>query len=1213
MSQIVNTFNNGLVMDFNPLTVPEGSLVNCLNGTFLTYNGNELVLQNDMGNGKIETAKLPAGYIPLGITELGGIIYVVSYNPLNNKCQIGSFPSPERNFTPEDYKDNPNLQFVQRDFIKDDKIKSYKVKKDFTGINLHPGDKFKLVGKFTDDAVHLTNLDTEYTALQSVKLSLGAVNQSGEVVTLDNLKTFENELADSTPFTNFIQDTNKYADGTTEEYNAIVSSEYNVYTGKSIASLCLIGELEVLDQFSILWDVVKVEEEANSVNKVYTIKLHLNWNSESWKQLSTNPNIQLPSINTQLAGLQLTATLATDISIESITFPNAPTLDVSNGKIDWDINFEELIRIINTNIEEDISIEQFLQKLSNEGITIKVKHNIANNGNITFELTPKIKLFDSVYLQETLIQALSIDLNKVGTGTKELNEWRYYKNDNELLLNYGLDIYEKPDEEITQVQLSMYDYVNITRNTQINQLTDPAFTITKKNLRSFSGKYMENLVLDTKYNTVTQDGLLKANWLYLVKIDICYKSSESPEEILHYYYYRWLYTARVFNDDYSTNIDFNFLNPRVELSTNFNLELTSQEKDTSTSVYKTTMPNVQTEEIVLEKVDESFKTFFNTDPGTDRYIHNIKNDCSETYKANPQVVFEDDFNFFKADMLDVRHEIVAENLEFTSQITKNILFDSSYNSNVENLLNAVYTNEIDGESERADFSNVINGTLNIIIGYRVNNPLSYTYYEEKDLPYTKVLLPCIYDEASAKQYGLQLQDDGHFYYNSFPCVSYYGENMHQGIGKLKLVGNVVTGLGFDKDLFKANGEWFAQDSWQWRDISNALASSFSVPESTIIPFFGITGKGGSNCFRWYQVSPETWKWGTTYTNAPVIGGDWTGSSPFATWDSWYTEWRLLGICMMKSEDNDRLCIINNFAPMKSGEFGMSNITIGDSIVNALSQIYFLQDPNKVPPKKYFVISNLHYFGDINFEKTIQCTLKTILYEEQQFIIAPKLGENNLVDFHNVTIKITNGTEQLIETQQGTVTARILQTDKKFVFNEQFEGNFRQEINLNVSNTNAVFLQDGQFVELSSELSSKMLQNRLYQCVLNPNGDIWIKDITRKGTILAGGNTATSTLNTGAKDFKLLTYRRCSIDDYGYFNFNRADSKFNTTAHYLSDLKCKDGKLVIASGKYTSNPNYKSSYQIVWDSDDSHHKCGYQYLSFGICFDDNFNVLGTSLK
>jgi hypothetical protein len=37
---------------------------------------------------------LPAGYIPLGMKEHSGIIYVVSKNPSSGKCQIGSFPSP---------------------------------------------------------------------------------------------------------------------------------------------------------------------------------------------------------------------------------------------------------------------------------------------------------------------------------------------------------------------------------------------------------------------------------------------------------------------------------------------------------------------------------------------------------------------------------------------------------------------------------------------------------------------------------------------------------------------------------------------------------------------------------------------------------------------------------------------------------------------------------------------------------------------------------------------------------------------------------------------------------------------------------------------------------------------------------------------------------------------------------------------------------------
>nr|DAU11470.1 MAG TPA: hypothetical protein [Bacteriophage sp.] len=39
-----------------------------------------------MGNGKVYKAELPEGYVPLGTTELGGIIYIVSYNPFTSKC-----------------------------------------------------------------------------------------------------------------------------------------------------------------------------------------------------------------------------------------------------------------------------------------------------------------------------------------------------------------------------------------------------------------------------------------------------------------------------------------------------------------------------------------------------------------------------------------------------------------------------------------------------------------------------------------------------------------------------------------------------------------------------------------------------------------------------------------------------------------------------------------------------------------------------------------------------------------------------------------------------------------------------------------------------------------------------------------------------------------------------------------------------------------------
>lgn len=96
--QTINTFTGGLNTDLHPLTTPNDVLTDCVNGTVITYNGNEFILQNDMGNYKLKKAILPADYIPVGIKEYGNVVYIVSYNPIDKKCQIGSYPSPQTLF-----------------------------------------------------------------------------------------------------------------------------------------------------------------------------------------------------------------------------------------------------------------------------------------------------------------------------------------------------------------------------------------------------------------------------------------------------------------------------------------------------------------------------------------------------------------------------------------------------------------------------------------------------------------------------------------------------------------------------------------------------------------------------------------------------------------------------------------------------------------------------------------------------------------------------------------------------------------------------------------------------------------------------------------------------------------------------------------------------------------------------------------------------------
>ena len=93
MGQATNTFTEGMVKDINPINVPQTALTDCKNGTMITYNGNEFSLQNDMGNFGLNNCKLPSGYVPVGIKEYGGILYIISYNPVLDKTEIGSYPS----------------------------------------------------------------------------------------------------------------------------------------------------------------------------------------------------------------------------------------------------------------------------------------------------------------------------------------------------------------------------------------------------------------------------------------------------------------------------------------------------------------------------------------------------------------------------------------------------------------------------------------------------------------------------------------------------------------------------------------------------------------------------------------------------------------------------------------------------------------------------------------------------------------------------------------------------------------------------------------------------------------------------------------------------------------------------------------------------------------------------------------------------------------
>ena len=129
----VNEFKDGLNLDLHPLVTPKTVLTDNINGTFITYNGNEFCLQNDRGNKWV--ANLTDGYTPIGIKEHNGILYIVSVN--GNKTEIGTFPSLGE--TDEEGTELTALNFYNLELIIENEYRALKIGENhdlFTNVEL---------------------------------------------------------------------------------------------------------------------------------------------------------------------------------------------------------------------------------------------------------------------------------------------------------------------------------------------------------------------------------------------------------------------------------------------------------------------------------------------------------------------------------------------------------------------------------------------------------------------------------------------------------------------------------------------------------------------------------------------------------------------------------------------------------------------------------------------------------------------------------------------------------------------------------------------------------------------------------------------------------------------------------------------------------------------------------------------------------------------
>lgn len=456
MKKVSNTFNKGLIMDVSPLSTTGDSLSDCLNGTFCTMNGDELVLQNDMGNGRVQTAYLPKGYIPIGTTQLGGIIYIASYNPFTNKCQIGSFPSPQRTSDKRDKlekeipldKDENIIRVVLSDEI------------------FKPGDKFYLTipGQYMNYKYTETSDNIDAVKQHFLKFSVAIISEEAQIIKLNEDPIIE-------------EPKNNTEDDFTKDIN-----KFKVCTSKISGKLILIIERVTFD-YSINFNAFG---GTNSENKK-TFYLNFNLNANSQDKFFPN-RLELTSL-CEYANTLYSQKLIfpTEGKISSGGDFNAPILkpifptekEFTSGNFNDFHSFQYSAKnIYNNNVIDPVTaiivnkpggpinsttISKLIERLTNSGYWNKVNNPVYLKIQATL-YTNNFKInSEGEKIGECLPAATKqyvIDLSKVASSTVELSRYTYTIVDGSPIsaeITFALQTYLDSAYEIKNITVTIYN------------------------------------------------------------------------------------------------------------------------------------------------------------------------------------------------------------------------------------------------------------------------------------------------------------------------------------------------------------------------------------------------------------------------------------------------------------------------------------------------------------------------------------------------------------------------------------------------------------------------------------------------------------------------------------------------------------------------------------------------------------------------------------
>lgn len=599
--QAQNTFNEGMVLDNHPLMTPNTVLTDALNATLVTMNGNEMVLQNDMGNARVENAKLPPGYIPIGMKEYGGIIYIACYNPLTNKGQIGCFPSPQRQKTATQISEiTPTFKFPDVTYIKEENDEEwYKINSLLTKCEIFPkgtiirsGDKFSvglpISSMFGTDNIDSTgeNFISNYDNVENglVKTPMNRMYTFG-VATLDNngqLRDITNQLkrykgGQQVQFSNIDSDLYKFNCGywqnemSTEDKDGLVSSELmdqtnvqsklNTYNSKLFGRLFLYAKYNTVQSIEVSVIGYKKLDDNNTINNpIYTGHTDNDYSDVELPLIQNQKDLQIDSKILLLIYVNYKYNCpdgSKALNSKSLVEP------LEGYKYYFDKNDQNIIRgiqfIINNNSIYNLpfAIPNDYNKNYNLGYGYPLYDKITNiysfsqvyalplntSDKISWTAYPVTYFYDNgLKFGEIPDESVSGELNpdNINSGKMELNAWRYYVNNDRVLLTWGFESYPRENDVISEVSFSFYDVA-------YNTLKWKFFT---KERVSYNGEFNENFDISnfisdsSNYNTS-----VIPNKLFYVDISWKYNSQERHT-------YRWMLITGLYNPSYYGNSEY---------------------------------------------------------------------------------------------------------------------------------------------------------------------------------------------------------------------------------------------------------------------------------------------------------------------------------------------------------------------------------------------------------------------------------------------------------------------------------------------------------------------------------------------------------------------------------------------------------------------------------------------------------------------------------